>query len=287
MSTMQFQKSTANRTFNNGPRRNEYQRGGNGNQRNNPGLATSRRQQHGGFMGAGNRFGLSKDQPRCPPRMSMSAYRMNLEASLAREPAKWIPAEPLAEPYVEPHVATTSAPQDFREMMWQQHLEGIGNDFALIIDNVPICLSKAVLASGSSFFAPILKCPDTQYHASGVNVEALKKVIEWMYRGQLDDYTDAEVYKIACQLGCDLLIDQFVYMFGQELHAGTAIEYALLAIESQDPKLRNVVQKFMATSYDHLISIFQSPAYVHVAYQREQQFNDLNNFIQDVRELLR
>ncbi|KAI6195576.1 hypothetical protein M3Y94_01003200 [Aphelenchoides besseyi] len=175
MSTMQFQKSTANRTFNNGPRRNEYQRGGNGNQRNNPGLATSRRQQHGGFMGAGNRFGLSKDQPRCPPRMSMSAYRMNLEASLAREPAKWIPAEPLAEPYVEPHVATTSAPQDFREMMWQQHLEGIGNDFALIIDNVPICLSKAVLASGSSFFAPILKCPDTQYHASGVNVEALKK----------------------------------------------------------------------------------------------------------------
>ncbi|KAI6193048.1 hypothetical protein M3Y96_00976700 [Aphelenchoides besseyi] len=287
MSTIQFQKSTANRTFNNGPYCNDYQRAGNTNTRNNPGLATSRRQDNGVFIGTGNRFGLSKEQPRCPQRFTLSAYRINLEASLAREPAKWLAAEPLVAPYVEPHVATTSARQDFREVMWQQHLEGIGNDFVLNIDNVPICLSKAVLASGSSFFASILNCDATQYNASGVKIEALNKVIEWMYRGQLDDYTDAEVYKIACQLGCSLLIDQFVYTFGQELHAGNATEYALLAIESQDPKLRNVVQKFMATSYDHLISIFQSPAYIQVAYQREQQFIDLTNFIQDVRELLR
>ncbi|KAI6193389.1 hypothetical protein M3Y96_01012700 [Aphelenchoides besseyi] len=49
---------------------------------------------------------------------------------------------------------------------------------------------------------------------------------------------------------------QFVYTLGQELHSANTTEYALLAIELHDLKLRNVVQKFMSTSYDNLISIF-------------------------------
>ncbi|KAI6171694.1 hypothetical protein M3Y98_00890600 [Aphelenchoides besseyi] len=89
----------------------------------------------------------------------------------------------------------------FRENLWRLHLNGIGNDFELRLNGKLITVSKSVLVAESEYFAKTLTENQTKFVANDVDLLAVEKTIEFMYRGQLDHYTE-RIGDVAYQLGC-------------------------------------------------------------------------------------
>ncbi|KAI6195638.1 hypothetical protein M3Y94_01010700 [Aphelenchoides besseyi] len=93
----------------------------------------------------------------------------------------------------------------FRENLWRMHLNGVGNDFDLRLNNKVISVSKSVLAAESEYFARTLTVDQTRFVANDVDLPAVEKTIEFMYRGRLDQYTE-QIGDVAYQLGCRELL---------------------------------------------------------------------------------